>query len=43
MQQCAQMDTTCNIQKCWKLLANNVALVCTGLFKDNETNNLNGT
>ena len=36
-------DTTCNIQQCWELLANNVAPVCTGLFKDNETNNLNGT
>ena len=23
------MDTTCNIQQCWELLANNVASVCT--------------
>ena len=23
--------TTCNIQECWELLANNVASVCTGL------------
>ena len=26
-----QTDTTCNIQQCWELLANNVASVCTGL------------
>ena len=31
MQQCVQTDATCNIQQCWKLLANNVASVCTGL------------
>ena len=31
MQQEAQTDTTCNIQQCWELLANNVASVCTGL------------
>ena len=37
MQQCMQTDTTCNIQQCWELLANNVAPVCTGLFKDNGT------
>ena len=23
------MDTTCNIQQCWELLANNVVSVCT--------------
>ena len=26
-----QTDVTCNIQQCWKLLANNVASVCMGL------------
>ena len=26
-----QTDVTCNIQQCWKLLANNVVSVCTGL------------
>ena len=31
MQQNVQTDATCNIQKCWELLANNVASVCTGL------------
>ena len=31
MQQEVQTDTTCNIQQCWELLANNVASVCTGL------------
>ena len=31
MQQGVQTDATCNIQQCWKLLANNVASVCTGL------------
>ena len=36
MQQGAQTDATCNIQQCWKLLANNVASVCTGL---NDLNN----
>ena len=25
------VDVTCNIQRCWELLANNVASVCTGL------------
>ena len=30
MQQGAQTDATCNIQKCWELVANNVASVCTG-------------
>ena len=28
MQQGVQMDTTCNIQQCWDLLANTVASVC---------------
>ena len=32
MQQEVQTDTTCNIQQCWELLANNVASVCTGLY-----------
>ena len=36
MQQGAQTDATCEIQQCWKLLANNVASVCTGL---NDLNN----
>ena len=31
MQQGVQMDTRCNIQQFWELLANNVASVCTGL------------
>ena len=31
MQQGVQTDTTCNIQQCWELLANNVASVCAGL------------
>ena len=31
MQKGVQTDATCNIQKCWELLANNVASVCTGL------------
>ena len=31
MQQSVQTDATCNIQQCWKLLANNVSSVCTGL------------
>ena len=31
MQQGVQTDATCNIQQCWKLLANIVASVCTGL------------
>ena len=31
MQQGVQTDTTCNIQQCWELLANNVGSVCTGL------------
>ena len=31
--------TTCNIQQCWELLANNVALVCTGL-KVRQVSNL---
>ena len=31
MQQDVQTDATCNIQQCWKLLANTVASVCTGL------------
>ena len=31
VQQEVQTDTTCNIQQCWELLANNVASVCTGL------------
>ena len=31
MQQGVQMDSTCNIQQCWELLANNVVSVCTGL------------
>ena len=28
MQQGVQTNTTCNIQQCWELLANNVASVC---------------
>ena len=32
MQQGVQTDATCNIQQCWKLLADNVASVCTGLY-----------
>ena len=32
MQQGVQTDATCNIQQCWKLLANTVASVCTGLY-----------
>ena len=31
MQKDVQTDTTCNIQQCWELLANNVAFVCTRL------------
>ena len=31
MQQGVQTDSTCNIQQCWELLANNVSSVCTGL------------
>ena len=31
MQQGVQTDTTCNIQQCWELLANNVAFVFAGL------------
>ena len=31
MQQSVQMDTTCNIQQCWDLLANAVASFCKGL------------
>ena len=31
MQQGVQTDATLNIQQCWKLLADNVASVCTGL------------
>ena len=31
MQQGVQTAGTCNIKKCWKLLANNVASVCMGL------------
>ena len=31
IQQGVQTDTTCNIQQCWELLANNVASVCTVL------------
>ena len=31
MQQEVQTDTTCNIQQCWELLANNVAFVFAGL------------
>ena len=30
MKQGVQTDATCNIQQCWKLLANNVASVSTG-------------
>ena len=40
IQQGVQTDSTCNIQQCWQLLANNVASVCTGL-KTNENNNRN--
>ena len=29
MQQSVQTDATCNIQRCWELLVNNVASVCT--------------
>ena len=32
MQQGVQTDATGNIQQCWKLLANTVASVCTGLY-----------
>ena len=42
IQQGVQTDTTCHIQQCWELLANNVASVCTGL-KTNEDNNRNKT
>ena len=35
MQQGVQTDATCNIYQCWELLANNVASVCTGLYKCN--------
>ena len=31
IQQGVQTDTTCNIQQCWELLADNVASVCTVL------------
>ena len=31
MQQGVQTDTTCNIQQCWELLANNNASVCMGI------------
>ena len=31
MEKGVQTDTTCNIQQCWELLANNAASVCTGL------------
>ena len=31
MQQGVQTDTTCNIQQCWELLANNVSFVFAGL------------
>ena len=34
MQQGVQTDATCNIQQCWELLANNVASVCTGLYRE---------
>ena len=40
IQQGVQTASTCNIQQCWELLANNVASVCTGL-KTNENNNRN--
>ena len=30
MKQGVQTDTTCNIQQCWEMLANNVAFVCMG-------------
>ena len=33
MQQGVQTDATRNIQQCWELLANNVASVCTGIYK----------
>ena len=36
MQQNVQIDATCNIQQCWKLLANNVVFVCTGLYTLSE-------
>ena len=32
MQQDVQTDTTCNIQQCWELLANNVLSIYTGLY-----------
>ena len=31
-QQGVQTDATCNIQRCWELLANNVASVCVELY-----------
>ena len=34
MQQGEQTDSTCNIQQCWELLANNLASVCTRLNRD---------
>ena len=39
MQQGLQMDATCNIQQSWELLANDVASVCTGLYR-RQTNYL---
>ena len=33
MQQGVQTGATCNIQQFWKLLASNVASVCTGLYR----------
>ena len=33
MEQGVQTDATCNMQQCWELLANNVASVCTGLYR----------
>ena len=32
MQQDVQTDVTCNTQQCWKLLANNVVSIYTGLY-----------
>ena len=36
MQQGVRTDATCSIKQCWKLLANNVASVCTGLNVNSE-------
>ena len=39
MQQGVQTDATSNIQQRWKLLANSVASVCTGLWEGFNRNN----